>query len=278
MNRKLEGKVAVVTGGGSGIGRCVSIDLAEQGARVVVADLGMWTQGKPAGSQAADTVVEEIKKSGGNAVAIYDDVSTMAGGKRIVDKAVQEFGGIDILVCCAGIYKPNLIEDTTEEEWDREMAVHAKGHFSCIQPAVPIMKRQKKGRIITISSGMAFRQGLSPAYSAAKAAVLGLTRSLAIQLGKSGITVNSIIPSAGTPLFPGTGSKPTPDTVAPVIVYLATDEASSVNGQYFSVQGGDVALYSHEVPIQTLHKESKWTVEELIDIVPKTLSLHMDHP
>ncbi|MBI2859746.1 MAG: SDR family NAD(P)-dependent oxidoreductase [Chloroflexi bacterium] len=284
MAQRLNGRVVVVTGGGSGIGRCVALDLAAEGAQVVVSDLGVWTQGKADGARAADRVVEEIKSSGGKAVANYEDVATMQGGENIIGTAVENFGTVDVLVCCAGIYSPkpypqvNLIEETTEQDWDRMMAVHAKGHFSCIKPAVPLMKRQGRGRIVTISSGMAFKAGEAPAYSAAKAAILGLTRSLAIQLGRHGITVNAILPGAATPLFPGTGQKPPPEMVSPMAVYLASDEARDVNGQYLYIMGGGVTLYSHEKPMQSLHKTGKWTVDELVKLVPQLFGEDMVNP
>ena len=243
MGKRLNGKVAVVTGGGSGIGRGISLGLAAEGAQVVVNDLGVWTSNKPAGQQSADLVVDEIKKSGGKAVANYEDVSTMAGGQNIIKTAIDNFGRIDIVVCVAGTIKANVIEETSEEEWDRTMAVHTKGHFSCIKAAVPYMKRQKSGRIITFASRGAFGYGGSAAYSAAKAAIMGLTGNLSWDLGKYGITINCILPNAVTPLFPrpdkpAYGGLPAPkpagpEMVAPMVVYLCTDEAQGINGDSF---------------------------------------------
>ncbi|MBI2958056.1 MAG: SDR family oxidoreductase [Chloroflexi bacterium] len=279
MGQRLSGKVAVVTGGGSGIGRCTALDLAAEGARVVVNDLGLWTADKPAGEKSADVVAAEINKSGGKAVASGDSVSTVAGCERVIKTAVDNFGRVDILVLCAGTVKNHLIEEITAEDWQKIMDVHVNGHFGCIKYAVPLMKKQGGGRIVAISSRQAFNAGSSPVYSVAKAAILGLTRSLAIQLGKHGITINAVMPSAGTPLFPGIGlkeKKATPDTVSSLLVYLSTDEARGINGQLFFINGGNLELYSQQRPVRTLHKEGKWTVDELVRLVPRTFSPDMD--
>lgn len=285
MARRLEGKVAVVTGGGSGIGRVVSLDLCAQGAQIVINDLGLWTPDKP--MKSADQVVDEIRQMGGKAVANCDDVSTMAGAERIIKTAIDTFGRIDILVCCAGITRYSLIEETTEADWDRIIGIHVKGHFGCIKYATPHMKRQKSGRIITISSIAAFGPtGGSPAYDTAKAAILGLTRSAAKQLGKYGITVNAILPSAMTRLFPKERAahsgypahKGKAEDVSPMIVYLATDEARDINGQFFYVGGGTVALLAQARPYQMLCKEGRWTVDELAGLVPQTFGVSMVNP
>ncbi len=277
MQQRLDGKVAVVTGAGSGIGKAVAISLAEHGAAVVVNDPGASTPGR-----SADIVVNDIKRLGAKAAANYDSVATMKGGDEVIRAAIENFNRIDILVCCAGIFKPGKIDETTEEDWDRMMAVHAKGHFSCIKAAVPRMKEQRGGRIITFSSRAAFGPGGSPAYTAAKAAILGLTRCLAVELAEYGITVNSIIPSAVTPLFPAGkiafGGLPAPnpagpEMVAPFVTYLSSDESKVFNGQFFYAGGGDIAVYSHESPARILHKQGKWTLEELVELAPTTLGV-----
>ncbi len=288
MGQRLKGKVAVVTGGGSGIGRAIALDLAAEGAEVVVADLGLWTPGKPAGTQSADLVVGEIKKAGGKAVASYDDVAVMAGGENIIKTAIDNFSRIDILVCCAGIHKAGAIDKATEEDFDKLMGVHVKGHFSCIKAAAPHMKRQKSGRIITFSStGALGSSSLSILYGTAKAAILGLTRSLALELADYGIAVNCILPSAITPLFSKDKKaahglpvpKPAgPEMLAPFVVYLACDEAHDINGQFFYAGGGDIALFSQPKPAVLLHKSARWTLDELVDIVPDTLGVSLARP
>ncbi|MBI2958630.1 MAG: SDR family NAD(P)-dependent oxidoreductase, partial [Chloroflexi bacterium] len=196
MTNKLEGKVAVVTGGGGGIGRGISLLAAKEGAKVVVADVGK----RPDGTKAADSVVQEIVRAGGSAVASYGDVTTMAGGASIIKAAIDNWGRVDILVCCAGTSERTSIFDVTEEQFDRTIAVHIKGHFTVAKAAVPHMAKQRFGRIITVTSRGAFTS-IRPAYGTAKAGVMGFTFALANELEPYGITVNSLSPSAVTPQF-----------------------------------------------------------------------------
>lgn len=289
MAHKLEGKAAVVTGGGSGIGRAVALDMAAEGAKVVVNDIGSQSDGK----RAADIVVEEIKKAGGVAIANYDTVATLAGGENIIKTAVDNFGRIDILVNCAGNFPlVKTVTEFSEDDWDSTMNVHLKGHFSTIKAAVPKMKQQGAGRIINISSGAAFQTGrafLTPppfsfaAYGAAKAGILGLTTTLSLELKEYGITVNAILPSAVTSLFPGQrqrffgGSTEGPEFVSPMLVYLATDGAKDITGEFFYVCSGDFCIFTKPFQLPGEHifirKMDKWTVDELDEIIPALLGL-----
>jgi NAD(P)-dependent dehydrogenase (short-subunit alcohol dehydrogenase family) len=283
MAQKLQGKSAVVTGAGGGIGRAIALAMAEEGAKVVVNDLGT----APDGARMADKVVAEIVKAGGTAAANFDSVATMVGGANIIKTATSKFGRIDILVNCAGNYKAGGVADQTEQDWDSVIAVHVKGHFACSQAAVREMIPQKSGRIINIGSNAGFHfipPGCkSFAYAAAKAAVMGMTATMAAQLFPSGITTNAILPGAVTDLFPyatksgGFGSKKRegPDYVAPLIVYLCTDAAKNVNGQYFMAAGGEICLYNRPFQLPGPHvfvrKIGKWTVDELGEVVPSML-------
>jgi NAD(P)-dependent dehydrogenase (short-subunit alcohol dehydrogenase family) len=148
----LEGKVAVVTGAGSGIGRSVALGLARAGARVVVNDYGVSVDGREPSSAPAEAVVREIAAAGGQAVASADSVATMAGGRAIVDRALSAYGDLHIAVCCAGILKERMIFNMSEEEWDSVVAVHLKGHFTVMQPATRHMREKRRGRIITFTS------------------------------------------------------------------------------------------------------------------------------
>jgi NAD(P)-dependent dehydrogenase (short-subunit alcohol dehydrogenase family) len=284
MAQKLKGKSAVVTGSGSpiGIGRGVALALAEEGARVVVNDIGRDSDG----NRAADKVAEEIKKAGGTAVASYDSVTTMQGGENIIKTAVSNFGGIDILVNCAGNFILRRIFEMTEKEWDSIIDVHLKGHFACCKAAVLEMIKQKSGRIINFSSRGATIGGGSAVYSAAKAGILGLTSALAADLMEFGITVNAILPSAVTELFPGVKKQMSdnlpvalntePDYVAPVVAYLATNEAQGITGRYIYASGGDICIYPrplqfpYESPV-FIRKMGKWTVDELSQVLPQLI-------
>jgi len=274
MTQRLQGKSAVVTGGGDGIGRAVALALAAEGAKVVVNDIGVGVDGK----KVADNVVEEINGAGGQAVANYDSVATIAGGENIVKTATSNFGRINILVNCAGNFKTVKTVDITEDDWDSIMSVHLKGHFSCVKAAVPEMIKQKSGRIINISSRAAALGAASLAYNTAKAGILGFTSMLAAEQKENGITVNAVLPSAETKLFPGPApsigdnmpisSERGPEYVAPLIVFLATDEARSITGRYIYISGGYVCVYARSLVLpgdahMLLRKPGKWTIEEL---------------
>ncbi len=285
MAQKLEGKVAVVTGAGGrrGIGRAVALALASESAKVVVNDVARDAQGV----WAADGVVQAITKANGTAIASYDSVTTMAGGENIIKAATNNFGRIDILVNCAGNFRPGLTLDITEDNWDSIMAVHLKGHFSCTKAAVSEMVKQKSGRIINFSSRSATTGGGNLAYSAAKAAIVGFTSHLAKDLKKYNITVNAILPSAITDLFPQDKhpsadnmpvvSTPDAEYVAPVVVYLATDKAQSITGRFIYAAGGDICLYAAPFKLSATHtfvrKIGKWTVDELSELIPPIVGL-----
>jgi NAD(P)-dependent dehydrogenase (short-subunit alcohol dehydrogenase family) len=286
---KLEGKSAVVTGSGSGIGRAVALDMAAEGAKVVVNDIGSQSDGK----RAADLVVEEIKKANGVAIASYDNIATMTGGDNAIKTAVDNFGRIDIVVNCAGNFPmAKTVADLSEDDWDSTMNVHLKGHFSTIRAAIPKMIQQGTGRIINISSGAAFQTGrafLTPppfsfaAYGAAKAGILGLTTTLSLELKEYGITVNAIIPSAVTSLFPGQRQRffggPTegPEFVSPMLVYLATDGAKDITGQFIYACAGDFCIFTQPFQLPGEHifvrKMDKWTIDELDEMMPALLGL-----
>jgi len=301
MTATLKGKVAIVTGSGQGIGRAIAFLMAQEGASVVVNDLGCAPDGTGTSTTLADEVVNEIKSNGWKAIANHDSVITMDGGQRIVNTAVDSFGRLDILVNNAGAYRLSMLEDMTEEDWDIVIATHLKGQFTCIKHAIPIMKRQKSGRIINIASESALGHPGQAQYSTAKAGVLGLTRTLALELGQYGITCNAIRPRAATktvnsyirdmakyfkiarvPLptfFLGSPDKWRPEDVAPFIVYLATNEAANINGYDFAVYDGTVSLMSKPQAVKSIyHPGGRWTVDELINVVPTTLAVDLVNP
>jgi NAD(P)-dependent dehydrogenase (short-subunit alcohol dehydrogenase family) len=285
----LEGKVAVITGSGRGIGRGMALLFAAEGAKVVVNDPGVNTDGSGHDNGPADTVVGEIKAAGGEAIANYDTVATVAGGEAMIQSAVDKFGRIDILVNNAGILRDRMIFNMTEQEWDDVIAVHLKGHYNCTRPASILMRQQRYGRIINLSSTSGIIGNVGQAnYGAAKSGIAGFTRVVAKDLGRYGVTCNAIAPGAATRLTAtvpessrqlrsragitgaATNRPPAavpmlrePEYIAPMAAYLASDEAWNVNGQIFHVAGGNVGVAWHPTPMRTIWKPAMWTLDEL---------------
>ncbi|MBI4517598.1 MAG: SDR family oxidoreductase [Deltaproteobacteria bacterium] len=298
----LRDRVAVVTGAGRGIGRGIALALAAAGASVVVNDYGVTADGSAPSTGPAFDVVNEITAAGGRAVANSDSVAAWDGARNVIETAVERFGRIDILVTCAGILRDRMIFNMSEEEWDSVLAVHLKGTFNCIRHAAPLMRAQRCGRIITFSSGSGLFGNPGQAnYGAAKAGISGLTKVAARDLGKYGVTVNSICPVAATrmTLTPevlrareirkqqgiireekalNQLENLKPEDIAPMAVFLASDFADNVNGQFFLCAGGSVSLISQPRPIKTIYKAGRWTLDELDALVPQTLAEGLVNP
>ncbi len=275
----LDGKVAVVTGGGTGIGRAVSLGLAAAGARVVVNDYGVSVDGRDPSSEPANEVVGKIRAGGGHAVASAESVATMAGGKAVVELALKEFGDLHVLVCCAGILRERMIFNMTEDEWDAVVAVHLKGHFTVMRPATAHMREKKAGSIVTFTSsaGLEGSPG-QPNYSAAKEGIVGLTRSTALAMAKYGVRCNAIAPTADTRMtqrLPGerrsAATATPPDAIAPVVAFLGSDRAAHITGQVIGVRGTEVTVYSHPAPLRTATGAGPWTPEALAETWDRTL-------
>ncbi len=275
----LDGKVAVVTGGGTGIGRAVSLDLARAGARVVVNDYGVGVDGRDPSSAPANEVVETIGKAGGRAIASPESVATMAGGKALIDLALREFGDLHVLVCCAGILRERMIFNMAEEEWDAVIAVHLKGHFATMRYATAHMREKKTGSIVTFTSsaGLEGSPG-QPNYSAAKEGIVGLTRSTALAMAKYGVRCNAISPTADTRMTQrlpgerrGAATATPPEAIAPVATFLASDRAAHITGQVVGVRGSEVTVFSHPAPLRTVSAPGSWTPEQLADLWDRTL-------
>ena len=266
----LTGKVAVITGAGQGIGKSHALAFAKEGAKVVVNDLGTNRHGEGTPTKVADDVVKEIKAAGGTAVANYDSVATVAGGKNIVETAIKSFGKIDILVNNAGILRDKTIYKLTEQEWDLVIQIHLKGTFCCTQPAIMFMKENGiKGRIINTSSlsGLIGNFGQSN-YASAKAGIYGFTRVIALEGQKYGITCNAVAPVAKTrmtedlPMFQGMGDDLGPECISPIVVYLATDLAQEITGKIFGVQGNKLFMYEMKIK-DGAEKANIWTPQEI---------------
>lgn len=198
MGELLKGKVAVVTGAGKGLGRAEAIGLAAQGAKVVVNDLGAATDGKGTSKGPAEEVVGEIKKAGGDAVPSYASVATVAGAESIIKTAVDSFGRIDILVNNAGFNRDRMVYNTSDEEWDSVIQTNLSGTFYCTRAACRVMRQQNYGRIINTSSHAGLGNMGQANYGAAKEGIVGLTRTVARDMGRYGVTCNVIRPVAGT--------------------------------------------------------------------------------
>ncbi len=302
MSPRLKGRNAVVTGAGRGIGRAVAVLLAREGASVVVNDPGVNVDGSGHDAGPADRLVDEIKGEGGSAVANYDSVADSEGGEKMVRQCVDAFGRIDILINVAGLLRDRMIFNMSEEEWDAVIAVHLKGHYNTIKPASGIMRQQRFGRIVNFSSISGLRGNSGQAnYGAAKAGIAGLTRVVARDLGRYGVTCNAIAPGAQTrmtaavpetarqrrvqrgmtPAGGTTTAAPaamTPDHVAPMTVYLCTDEAWNINGKIFHVAGGRVSLAAEEAPVRRISTDGKWELSELVSLVPAQLLFDVQNP
>jgi NAD(P)-dependent dehydrogenase (short-subunit alcohol dehydrogenase family) len=270
----LNGKVAVITGAGNGIGRSHAHLFAREGAKVVVNDLGCNRDGTGQ-SNTAELVVKEIKEMGGEAVANGEAVGTMEAGERIVKAALDAFGRIDVLVNNAGILRDRTILNMSESEWDSVIQVHLKGTFACLKAAAAAMKNQGTGgRIINTSSTTGLLGNFGQAnYGAAKVGIYSLTRIAALELAKLKITVNAIAPMALTrmmadlPQVKATYTAETmgPQFISPLVTWLASDAAAQVTGQTFGVEGNHLFAYR----MMTSHGATKvgttepWTVEEI---------------
>tara|TARA_Y100000588_G_C14226936_1_gene913577 strand:+ start:1024 stop:1998 length:975 start_codon:yes stop_codon:yes gene_type:complete len=294
----LDGKVAVVTGSGRGIGRGIALLYATEGAKVIVNDPGVSVDGSGHDEGPAAQVVNEIKESGGEASPNFDSVAELSGGENMIKQAVDTYGRIDIVVNVAGILRDRMVFNMTHQEWDDVIAVHLKGHFNTIKPASVLMRQQRYGRIINFSSvsGLIGNPG-QVNYGAAKAGIGGLTRAIARDLGRYGITVNSISPGAATRMTATvpdaardlrsqagvtTGGydgkevespfvRRDPEDVAPMAAFLASDDAWNINGQIFYVNGGRVGLAHHPVPEDGVFKAGLWEMDELDDAVHNVL-------
>ncbi len=263
----LENKVVAVTGGGGGIGRAVALAAAAEGAKVVVADYGVSMAGEDPSSEVAEAVVAEITEAGGVALAVADDISKMDAGERLVTTTVDTYGRIDGVVAVAGILRERMLFNMSEDEWDAVIATHLKGHFTVFRAAAAVMRKQESGALVGFTSG-AFQGSVAQAnYAAAKGGIVSLVRSAAVGLHRYGVTANAIAPVARTRMSANVPSELAemgdPEDVAPMVVYLLSDQAKHVTGQVYTVVGSKIAVWNQPVEVRAMWAEGRWTPEQI---------------
>jgi NAD(P)-dependent dehydrogenase (short-subunit alcohol dehydrogenase family) len=271
----LEGKSIAVTGSGRGIGRAVALQAAQAGAKVVVADYGVGMAGEDPTSEIADAVVKEISDAGGTAVAVADDVGTMAGGERVIQTAIDAFGSIDGVVTCHGILRERMLFNMTEEEWDDVVRVHLKGTFSLFRHASAVMRKQSSGSLVAFTSG-AFQGSVAQAnYSAAKGGVVSLVRSAALGLYRYNVRANAVAPVARTRMSEnvpaGLAEIGDPEDVAPMVVYLLSDRSSHVTGQIYTAVGSRIAVWNQPQEIRSMNTDGRWSPEQIADRIDEEI-------
>ncbi|MDP2729738.1 MAG: SDR family NAD(P)-dependent oxidoreductase [Dehalococcoidales bacterium] len=290
MGDRLKDKVAIVTGSGQGIGQAIAVAFAREGAKVVTNNRRAGTSGGD-----AETVAGQITSMGGQAVPFFGSISEFGVAEKLIKTAVDNFGRLDILVNNAGADQPRMVWNMTEEDWDICLDSFLKGSFNCTRFACGVMREQKWGRIINTTSTAWLGTVGHCNYGAAKAGLVGLTRAVAREMGRYGVTCNAYAPTAATRFtlsedivagfkkrfeaglmtkerYEELTNPPSPETVAPFLVYLCTDQAADINGQVFDVTGGSIAIYSEPIKNKIIKKkEGLWSVDELIDQVPKVL-------
>jgi NAD(P)-dependent dehydrogenase (short-subunit alcohol dehydrogenase family) len=250
----LDGRVAVVTGSGRGIGREFALCMAREGASIVVNDVGVSLDGQGTEEDPAAQVCKEIEGFGGAAVPNYDSVTDFTAAEHIVQTAVDSFGKVDILVNNAGIVRDRTLVKMSEADFDDVLAVHLKGSFNCARHAAPLMKDAGYGRIVNITSSAGLRGNFGQTnYGSAKAALMGLTFIWALELGRYGVTVNAVAPAGATrmtaSLFERSGTGPPPEQDpslnAPLVAFLASERAGHVNGQILGRTDYAYTLFQH---------------------------------
>lgn len=278
----MDGKVALVTGAGRGVGRGIALEFAKAGAAVVVNDLGVALSGEgESEASPAERVVEEIRAMGGKAVANHDSVAEWDGGQAMVRTAIDEFGRIDAVVNNAGNLRDLFFHKMGPDDFDAVIAVHLKGSFNVSRAAAPLFKEQASGAYVhmTSTSGLIGNFGQAN-YAAAKLGICGLSKSIALDMQRFGVRSNAVAPFAWTRMIDSIPTdtpeqqarveglkKLVPEKIAPFCVALCSDEAKDVTGQIFGVRNNEIYLFSQPRPIKTAHTSDGWTAETVAERV-----------
>ncbi|MFI9247078.1 SDR family NAD(P)-dependent oxidoreductase [Streptomyces sp. NPDC053086] len=279
MGNFLAGKVVAVTGAGRGIGRAVALAAAAEGAKVVVNDYGVAVDGASPTSEIAEAVVKEIEAAGGEAVAVADDISTMAGGRRVVETAVESYGRVDGVVCVAGILRERMLFNMGEEEWDPVVATHLKGTFTVFRAASAVMRAQRSGTLIGFTSGNHQGSVSQANYSAAKGGIISLVRSAALGLHKYGVTANAVAPVARTRMSANVPMTLTeigePEDVAALVVYLLSERAAAqdITGQVYTIAGPKIAVWAQPRELRSAYACGGWTPEAIAEFLPGSVGV-----
>ena len=277
----LDGRIAIVTGAGRGIGRAHALELARQGAKVVVNDFGVSLAGEREESP-ADSVVAEIQTLGGEAVVNRADVADFAQAEAMVQQAIETYGGLDILVNNAGFVRDRMLVNATEDEWDAVLRVHLKGHFAPLRHAAAYWRaeskagRQRAGRVINTSSGAGLQGSIGQiAYSAAKGGIATMTLVAAAELARVGVTVNAIAPVARTRMTEGafdTSAMAVAEDNSPIVAWLASEAAGHVTGRVFEIDGARLTLEDAWRHGASRDAGRRWDAAELGDVVDALLA------
>ena len=305
MGNRMEGRVVIVTGAGRGIGREVAHWMADDGASVVVNDLGGAVDGEGTSGSPAEQTAKEIRDKGGSAVANFDSVAEYESAGNIIQTAIDNFGRLDAVCHVAGILRDRMVFNMTEAEWAAVLQVHLYGAFNMVRNAIPHMIKQGYGRIVLYSSGSGLGSSGQANYSAAKEGMVGFVRSLAKELAPYGITANAVYPGGATRMtetvpdssrqlraaavatteirtqgepIQGPPEARDPANNAPKAVYLCSEAAGNITGQVIGTSGWQMTLYSPRHVTRSIHKNGRWTLDELDELIPISLAQGLTNP